>query len=44
MRYWLDSDGKLRRLEAKLGNSEELAVLDFTGSGGTVQVIPPLAS
>ncbi|MFC3892652.1 hypothetical protein ACFOWZ_14310 [Lentzea rhizosphaerae] len=44
VRYWLDSDGKLRRLEAKLGNSEELAVFDFTGSGGTVQVILPLAS
>jgi len=42
VRYWLDSDGKLRRLEAKLGNSEELAVFDFTGSGEAVQVIPPL--
>jgi hypothetical protein len=43
LRYWLDSDGKLRRLEAKLGNSEELAVFDFTGSAEPVQVIPPLA-
>jgi hypothetical protein len=43
LRYWLDSDGKLRRLEAKLGNSEELAVFDFTGPGEPVQVIPPLA-
>jgi hypothetical protein len=44
LRYWLDHDGKLRRLEAKLGNQEELAVFDFTGSGEAVQVIPPLAS
>lgn len=44
LRYWLDADGKLRRLEAKLGNSEELAVFDFTGSGGPVQVIPPLGN
>lgn len=43
LRYWLDPDGKLRRLEAKLGNSEELAVFDFTGPGEPVQVIPPLA-
>jgi hypothetical protein len=42
LRYWLDSDGKLRRLEAKLGNSEELAVFDFTGPGEPVQAIPPL--
>lgn len=42
LRYWLDSDGKLRRLEAKLGNSEELAVFDFTGPARPVQVIPPL--
>ena len=43
LRYWLDQDGKLRRLEAKLGNSEELAVFDFTGSAQPVLVIPPLA-
>lgn len=43
LRYWLDSDGKLRRLEARLGDQEELAVFDFTGSGETVQVIAPLA-
>ena len=44
LRYWLDPDGKLRRLEAKLGNQEELAVFDFTGPGDPVQVIPPLAN
>jgi hypothetical protein len=44
LRYWLDLDGKLRRLEAKLGNQEELAVFDFSGSKQPVQVIPPLAS
>lgn len=44
LRYWLDADGKLRRLEAKLGNQEEFAVFDFTGSKQPVQVIPPLAS
>ncbi|WP_167973821.1 hypothetical protein [Lentzea indica] len=44
LRYWLDQDGKLRRLEAKLGNQEELAVFDFTGSTEPVQVTPPLAS
>ncbi|MFS8100443.1 hypothetical protein LFM09_25270 [Lentzea alba] len=44
VRYWLDSDGKLRRLEAKLGNQEELAVFDFTDSKQPVEVIPPLAS
>lgn len=44
LHYWLDADGKLRRLEAKLGNQEELAVFDFTGSGEPVKVIPPLAS
>lgn len=43
LRYWLDADGKLRRLEARLGNQEELAVFDFTGPGEPVQVIPPLA-
>lgn len=43
LRYWLDADGKLRRLEAKLGTQEELAVFDFTGPGEPVQVIPPLA-
>ncbi len=43
LRYWLDSDGKLRRLEAKLGDQEELAVFDFTGSSEAVQVIAPLA-
>jgi hypothetical protein len=43
LRYWLDLDGKLRRLEAKLGNQEELAVFDFTGSKQPVQLIPPLA-
>jgi hypothetical protein len=43
LRYWLDQDGKLRRLEAKLGDQEELAVFDFTGSGEAVQVIAPLA-
>lgn len=42
LRYWLDSDGKLRRLEARLGNQEELAVFDFTGSKEPVRVIPPL--
>jgi hypothetical protein len=44
LHYWLDADGKLRRLEAKLGNQDEFAVFDFTGSGEPVQVIPPLAS
>ncbi|MDT7783894.1 MAG: hypothetical protein QOF58_2313 [Pseudonocardiales bacterium] len=44
LRYWIDQDGKLRRLEAKLGNQEELAVFDFTRSGDPVKVIPPLAS
>ncbi|MEV6240273.1 hypothetical protein [Lentzea sp. NPDC051838] len=44
LRYWLDADGKLRRLEAKLGSQEELAVFDFTGSKEPVKVIPPLAS
>lgn len=43
LRYWLDQDGKLLRLEAKLGDQEELAVFDFTGSGEAVQVIAPLA-
>jgi hypothetical protein len=43
LRYWLDLDGKLRRLEAKLGDQEELAVFDFTGSKQPVQLIPPLA-
>ncbi|WP_394614762.1 hypothetical protein JNUCC0626_33615 [Lentzea sp. JNUCC 0626] len=43
LRYWLDADGKLRRLEAKLGNQEELAAFDFTGSGEPVRVIPPLS-
>lgn len=42
LRYWLDADGKLRRLEAKLGNQEEFAVFDFTGPARPVQVIPPL--
>jgi hypothetical protein len=44
LRYWLDADGKLRRLEARLGNAEELAVFDFAGPGDPVQVIPPLTS
>lgn len=44
LRYWVDSDGKLRRLEAKLGSQEELAVFDFTGSADPVKVIPPLGS
>ncbi|MET8761969.1 hypothetical protein [Lentzea sp. NPDC004782] len=45
LRYWIDADGKLRRLEAKLGNSEELAVFDFSASKEQpVQVIPPLRS
>lgn len=43
LRYWLDADGKLRRLEAKLGNQEELAVFDFTTSKEPVRVIPLLA-
>ncbi|MEU0880106.1 hypothetical protein ABZ345_16020 [Lentzea sp. NPDC005914] len=42
LHYWLDADGKLRRLEAKLGSQEEFAVFDFTGSAQPVQVIPPL--
>ena len=42
LRYWLDADGKLRRLEAKLGNQEELAVFDFTGPAHPVQLIPQL--
>ena len=42
LRYWLDPDGKLRRLEAKLGNQEELAVFDFTGPAHPVQLIPQL--
>ncbi len=44
LRYWVDADGKLRRLEAKLGNQEELAVFTFTDSTQPVKVIPPLGS
>lgn len=43
LRYWVDADGKLRRLEARLGSQEEFAVFDFTGKGDVVRVIPPLA-
>ncbi|NGY61855.1 hypothetical protein G7043_23285 [Lentzea sp. NEAU-D13] len=42
LRYWLDPDGKLRRLEAKLGAQEEPAVFDFTGPARPVQLIPQL--
>lgn len=42
LRYWVDGDGKLRRLEARLGDQAELAVFDFTGSGDPVKLIPPL--
>ncbi|WP_330277209.1 hypothetical protein OG205_16935 [Lentzea sp. NBC_00516] len=44
LRYWLDQDGKLRRLEARLGAQEDLAVFDFADSKQPVQVIPPLAT
>lgn len=44
LRYWVDPDGKLRRLEARLGTQEEFAVFDFTGSNQPVKVIPPLVS
>lgn len=43
LRYWVDGDGKLCRLEAKLGSQEEFAVFDFASSKEPVKVIPPLA-
>jgi hypothetical protein len=33
LRYWVDADGRLKRLEAKLGDQQELAVFDLTGAG-----------
>ncbi|GLZ33055.1 hypothetical protein Lesp02_52430 [Lentzea sp. NBRC 105346] len=42
LRYWVDADGKLRRLEARLGGQEDFAIFDFTGSGAPLPIIPPL--
>ena len=43
VRYWVDADGKLKRLEARLGDQQEFATFDFLGAGAAITVIPPLA-
>lgn len=43
LRYWVDADGKLRRIEARLGEQQEFAVFDFHGVGEPLTVIPPIA-
>lgn len=43
LRYWVDADGKLRRVEARLGDQREFAVFDFHGVGEPLTVIPPIA-
>ncbi|TWP52873.1 hypothetical protein FKR81_07080 [Lentzea tibetensis] len=42
LRYWVDADGKLRRLEARLGDQTEFAVFDFTGSGAPLPKPPSI--
>jgi len=44
LRYWVDADGGLRRVEARLGDQQEFAVFDFHGVGEPLTVIPPIAS
>ncbi|WP_020664802.1 hypothetical protein [Amycolatopsis benzoatilytica] len=43
VRYWVDADGKLKRLEARLGDEQQFATFDFLGTGQAITVIPPLA-
>ncbi|MCP2164308.1 hypothetical protein [Goodfellowiella coeruleoviolacea] len=40
LRYWLDAEGRLHRVEARLGNQQEFAVIDFTGPGGPMPTVP----
>jgi len=42
LRYWLADDGRLRRVEARLGDQREFAVVDFTGPGGPIPTVPGL--
>ncbi|MFJ4103727.1 hypothetical protein [Amycolatopsis japonica] len=42
VRYWVDADGRLKRLEARLGEQQELATFELLGTATAVEVIPPL--
>ena len=42
LRYWVDADGRLRRVEARLGGRRDYAVFDFRGGGTAITPIPPL--
>ncbi|SDX09178.1 hypothetical protein SAMN05421504_102282 [Amycolatopsis xylanica] len=43
VRYWVDADGRLKRIEARLGDQREFAKFDILGTAPAVAVIPPLA-
>lgn len=39
LRYWLDVEGRLLRVEARLGDQQEFAVIDVTGPGGPLPTV-----
>ncbi|MFD9740858.1 hypothetical protein [Umezawaea sp. NPDC059074] len=43
LRYWVDADGRLRRVEARLGDRQDYAVFDLRDGGAAITPIPPLA-
>lgn len=43
LRYWVDADNGLRRVEARLGNESEFAVFDLRHTGQHITRIPELA-
>lgn len=44
LRYWIDEDARLLRLEAWFGNAGAAAVFDFTTGGKPITALPQLAA
>jgi hypothetical protein len=44
LRYWVDGDGKVHRLEARLGNQPDFAVFDLKSPGAPIIPIPAIAT
>ena len=42
LKYWVDGDGRLHRVQARMGESQEPAVVDLVPGGAPIAALPPL--
>ncbi|MFB9908722.1 hypothetical protein [Allokutzneria oryzae] len=42
LRYWVDGDGRLHRVQARMGERQEPAVIDLSAGGAPITALPPL--